>query len=240
MKRSRIAAPLGIILAASLVITTNTGAADTPPVGSGADVQVTTEFVDPANGVVVVEVPEETGVEGTTEVAVVGRVPESVVVDAVDDRGKPIGDSLAVESITVIDSENFIATVRSETTGEIAVIDTTQAEQQIIPVIVVALVKVGIKAALKHGSKAAIQSAAKKQIIALSSHKWKHIMASKHNWKRLAKSKSQVADFMSRALTNGKRTPSAKGHIDFIWKYGNHTIVVRTSKSGHISNGWIR
>lgn len=64
-------------------------------------------------------------------------------------------------------------------------------------------------------------------------------MASKHNWSRVTTSKDKIADLMSQAMTRGTRSASAT-HVDSVWKDGNHTVVVRTSTKGHISNGWIR
>ena len=64
-------------------------------------------------------------------------------------------------------------------------------------------------------------------------------MASKHNWSRLAKTKDQIADLMAGAVANGTRS-TARDHIDFTWVHRGQTIVVRTSKSGVISNGWIK
>ncbi|MGW9159656.1 hypothetical protein [Microbacterium sp. NPDC055665] len=176
---------------------------------------------------------------GTTDVEVVNDVPESIVIDVIDDDGTEIASSFTVETLTGASTDAFVVSIRSDETGELTVIDTALVTQQALPAIVVALVISGIKAALKQGTKAALQAAAKKQILALNANSWKHIMQSKHNWSRVTTSKDKIADLMSQAMSNGTRKASAN-HVDFTWKYGSHTIVVRTSSSGHISNGWIK
>lgn len=239
MQRSRIKAALGVVIASAVVITGTTGFAAAPASASASEsVQSTTNVVDDSTSVVTVDVPASSGLEGTAEVRVVDALPEEISVDVVDADGQAIVDTVIVEDITVSSAENFVATVRSLATGETTIIDTAKAQQQIAPIIV-ALVGLGIKAALKIGTKAAIKEAAKKSLLALNKEKWNHIMASKHNWSRLAKNKDEIANLMADAMANGTRS-AAKDHVDFTWVHKGQTIVVRTSKGGHISNGWIK
>lgn len=239
MGNSRVISALGMFIASAVVAAGTTGFA-TPPGGppESSHVQTSIEVIDDSTSVVSVDIPAATGIDGQTEVRLVDEQPRHIAIDAVDATGHRVSDALIVENIEVFSSESFVATVRSETTGQATVIDTARAQQQVLPIIV-ALVGVGIKAALKIGSKAAIKEAAKKSVLGLSQNKWTHIMASKHNWNRLAKSKDQIAELMSEAMANGTRS-TARNHVDFTWVHRGHTIVVRTSLNGHISNGWIK
>lgn len=239
MKRSPITSAVGVVIASAVVIMATTGFATPPaPTPQSTQIQATTEVIDGSTSIVRMHIPESSGIEGTSEVRVVDALPERIAVDVVDTNGQKIADTVIIENITVASADNFIATVRSLTTGESRIIDTTKAQQQIAPIIV-ALVSVGIKAALKIGSKAAIKEAAKKSILALNKDKWTHIMAAKHNWGRLAKTKDEIADLMSDAMANGTRS-TKRDHVQFSWAHRGQTIVVRTSLDGDISNGWIK
>lgn len=83
-----------------------------------------------------------------------------------------------------------------------------------------------------------LKSQAKKSLLALNDEKWGHIMDPKHNWNRLANTKEEIAEIMAQARANGVRSTS-KDHVDYTWNYKGETIVVRSSTSGHLSNGWI-
>jgi len=239
MKRSRIITTLGVVIAAAVVITGTTGSAIPPvPAPESTQVHITTDVIDASTSIVTVDIPESSGLAGTTEVVVVDALPEEITVDVADTDGQTISDTVIVEDITVTSAENFVATIRSLTTGESTIIDTAKAQQQIAPIII-ALVGLGIKAALKIGTKAAIKEAAKKSLLALNKDKWNHVIASKHNWSRLAKNKDEIANLMADAMANGTRS-TGRNHVDFTWSHRGQTIVVRTSPDGHISNGWIK
>lgn len=235
MRQTRIAPSLGIMIAASVVIAGTTGFAAPPPGAESPGVDITTEFVGESTEIVTIDVPAELGVESTTEIQVVDSAPEKIAVAAVDERGEEISDSFIVESFEQITTEAFVAVLRSEVTGESTVIDTTRVQQQVLPAILVAVIVHGVRIF----AVAAAKEAAKRLILGFSAHKWAHIMVPKHNWSRLAKTKDEIADLMAGAVANGTRS-IATHHIDFTWAHRGQTIVVRTSRNGEISNGWIR
>ena len=240
MKRSPITTALAAVITAAAVIMATAGFATPPdPTSESAQIQTTTEVVDESTSIVTMEIPESSGLEGTTEVLIVDAVPEEIAIDVTDAYGQTITDTMIVDSIAADSAESFTATVRSVATGESISIDTTRAQQQVIPVIVAVLVSIGIKAALKIASKAAIKQAAKGSLLALGKNDCTHIMASKHNWSRLAKTKDEIAEIMSNAMVNGTRSTTTK-HVEFNWVHRGQSIVVRTSHEGHISNGWIK
>lgn len=240
----KIFQPLGIIVAAALVFTGTTGFSPHPSeAGVVEDAEVTTEVevIDDTTSLVTIDVPESSGVEGSVEVLVTDDTPEEVAIEAIDEDGEEVGDTFSVEDLTVYGEEDFAATIRSESTGESVTVDTTQAQEQALPAILVVLAVKGLQIALKQASKKAIQDAAKKYVLSLNKDKWAHIMASKHNWSRVTTSKDKIADLMSQAIANGSRVkdPSGKSYT-YTWNYGKHTIQVRTSTGGEISNGWIK
>ena len=240
MKRSPITTALAAVITAAAVIMATAGFATPPdPAPESAQIQTTTEVVDESTSIVTMEIPESSGLEGPTEVLIVDAVPEEIAIDVTDAYGRSIADTMIVEHITADSEDSFTVTVRSSATGESIIIDTTRAEQQVVPVIIAVLVTIGIKAALKIASKAAIKEAAKKSLLALGKDKWTHIMVSKHNWSRLAKTKDEIAEIMSNAMVNGTRSTDRE-HVEFTWAHRGQTIVVRTSLKGHISNGWIK
>jgi len=234
MRQPRFIPALGMIIATAVAVMATTGAS-VMPVATSSQAPITTEVIDESTTVVTVDIPDTSGMDGTTEVVIVDSRPREIVVDVGGDT--TVDDTFVVEDFQATSAESFTATVRSQSTGESTLVDTARAQQQIAP-IVVALVVFGLKAALKIGGKAVIKEAAKKAILGLNANKWNHIMASKHNWSRLAKTKDQVADLMADTMTNGTRI-AHKNHIEFTWSHRGQTIVVRTSHEGHISDGWI-
>jgi hypothetical protein len=235
MRQTRIASSLGIVIAASVVIAGTTGLAAPPPSPESPAVDITTEIVGESTEIVTIDVPAELGVESTTEIQVVDDTPEKIAVTAVDERGEEISDSFIIESFELVTAEAFVAVLRSEVTGDSTVIDTTRVQQQVVPAILVAVIVHGVRIF----AVAVAKEAAKRFVLGLSAQRWAHIMAPKHNWSRLAKTKEEIADLMADAVANGTRS-TAKDHIDFTWVHRGQTIVVRTSRNGEISNGWIK
>jgi len=239
MKRSPITTALGTVIAAAVVTTETTGFATAPaPTPESTQLQTTSDVINESTSIGTMDIPESSGVEGTTKVRVVDALLERSVIDVVDTNGQTIAETVIVEVITVPTADSFIASVRTVTTGESTVIDTTKAQHQVIPVIIVARVSIGIKAALKIGTKAAIKEAAKASLIALGKNEWMPVMASKDNWSRLAKTKDEIPNLMSDAMANGTRSTTMR-HVEFAWAHRGQPSVVRTSVDGHFSNGWI-
>ncbi|ROR36731.1 putative RNase toxin 35 of polymorphic toxin system [Curtobacterium sp. JUb34] len=241
MKMPRMAVPVGFAVSAALVIAgvtparASTATPDTGPV----EVSVLQTGSVAGEAEITTSVDSELGFIGEAEVHVDEYLLDEVSVTA-EVAGAPQTDTYSISGLTIVDDENFTATLTSETTGESEYIDTTSVEPQVLPLILAVVARVGIQMAIRQFSKVAIQNAARQFALSLNSTKWAHIMASKHNWRYLrATTRQKVADLMSKAVANGRASKTRK-HIDYVWRHNNRTITVRTSLSGHISNGWVR
>jgi hypothetical protein len=242
VKLSKISTPLALVLAAVVILPSSISpaAASTEVTGQAQGIEVSVAAESPTEGVVSAEVTEVSGITGTADIEVTGGLPESIDVVAEESDGSEVSDSFLVEEFTTIDKTNFSATLRSVETGESFEINTTLAQQQALPIILVILARIGLQAAMKQFSKIAIQTAAKKYALSLNAAKWGHIIKPSHKWTSVgATNKTKVADLMGKAIANGKAT-KARDHIEYVWKYQGKTIVVRTSKAGHVSNGWVK
>ncbi|MBV7362846.1 SAR2788 family putative toxin [Actinomycetaceae bacterium TAE3-ERU4] len=156
-----------------------------------------------------------------------------------------IYDSFDVVSLTILDdkSGDYIAELRSSATGEIVRIDTTLAEPQAFPALVVlgAVARVGIKAAIRQYTKTQIKKAAKSYLLRkLNANGWNHIMNAKHNWSLVgARSREQVAEIIGNAMANGSRRAFAN-HVEVSYWYKGKKIIVRYAKNGgKISDAWV-
>lgn len=241
MNISKRAAPIALVVTAALVLGTfsparaSVSSIETAPVAT----DVTTSGSVARQAHISTAVESELGFQGEAEVRVEDYSIDEVQVSA-ETNGAVSSDTYSISDLTIIDDENFRATLTSEATGESELIDTTATEAQVLPVVLAVLARVGIQMAIRQFSKMAIQNAARQFALSLNSTKWAHIMASKHNWRYLgANSRAKIADLMSKAVANG-RASKTRQHIDYVWRYQNRTITVRTSLSGHISNGWVR
>jgi len=226
-----------IIIASSITAASASGTAETGVLDAAVVTSISQESVDAKVGL---EVGDSAGTTGDVEVSLVSGTPESIEVEAVEADGSRTSDTFTVISYRAIDSDHFEATLYSEKEAKNFTVDTSKAEQQVLPVLLVILARIGIQAALKQFSKVALQKAVTKYALSLNASKWGHIMAKKHKWPTVgATNKNKVADLMGKALANGKSTKS-RTHIEYQWKYKGKTIVVRTSTSGHVSNGWVK
>jgi len=111
-----------------------------------------------------------------------------------------------------------------------------------VPVLVAGagvIARVAVTAATRAAAVQSTITALRQQILSFSANRWSHIMDPKHNWSRLANSRTEIASLMSQTVAHGTRNSSSK-HFDYVWTHRGQTIVVRTSREGHISNGWIR
>ncbi|MGV9189296.1 SAR2788 family putative toxin [Arcanobacterium canis] len=168
----------------------------------------------------------------------------NVEVSAVLD-GDELSDSLDVVSLTVLneDSGDYVAELRSRATGELLTINTTLAEAQAFPVLVVlgAVARVGLKVAIKQYTKTQIKKAAKSYLLnTLNSNGWKHIMQAKHNWNLVgAKSREQIAEIVGNAMANGTHK-AYKYHVEVTYWYKGKKVIVRYAKSGgKVSDAWV-
>ena len=201
---------------------------------------VTFSYID-AEQVTAIEVEQ---VDGEAVVALQKDGFINVDVSAVVDD-KQVSDSFDVVSLTIVDdnSGDYIAELRSGTTGELIRIDTTVAEPQAFPVLVVlgAVARVGIKAAVKQYTKTQIKKAAKSYLLKnLNRNGWKHIMQAKHNWSLVgAKSREQIAEIIGNAMANGTHRVARK-HVEVSYWYKSKKVIVRYAKNGgKISDAWV-
>lgn len=241
MKLLTWGSPIGLLVGAALVFGTAVPANASVPRSETAPVEivVSSEGSVADAATITTSIESDLGLTGDAEVIVDDHVIEEVHVEADTADGRR-SDTFSISDLTIVDDERFSATLTSESTGETIHVDTTAAETQVLPVVLAVLARVGIQMAIRQFSKAAIQNAARQFALSLNSTKWAHIMATKHNWRYLgATTRTKIADLMSRAVANG-RASKARDHIDYVRRYQNRTITVRTSKSGHISNGWVK
>lgn len=243
MKLFKRAAPVGILVTVAMVfgLVTPASAESLEPDQGEAVVDVSVVMQGtPADGASVsTQIESELGLEGEAVVSIDANEIDEVRVET-EQEGEVLQDTYSISDVTIVDDENFSALLTSDSTGETHFIDTSVAEAQVLPLILVVLARVGIQMAIRQFSKAAIQSAAKKYALSLATKKWTHIMASKHNWRYVGgTTRAKVADLMSKAVVNG-RSSKARDHIDYTWGYKGRTITVRTSTGGHISNGWVK
>lgn len=243
MKFRKSMSGLAILVASAVTVASSLTAASAsePAETNTLDPVVATSVSQRSTGTEVsLEVDDSAGTAGEVEVSLVSGVPESIEVEAVLTDGFQASDSFTVVSYRELDSDHFEATLHSENEGKTFTFDTSKAEQQALPVILVILARIGLQVALKKYSKVALQKAVTKYALSLNASKWRHIMAKKHKWPSVgATNKNKVADLMGKAIANGRSTKS-RAHIEYQWKYKGKTIVVRTSTSGHVSNGWVK
>lgn len=243
MKFRKTAPGLAIFITTSLIVASSITAAtasesvETNVLDSAVVTSVSQESKDVK---VSLEVDDSAGTKGEAEVSLVSGAPRSIDAKSMEAGGSLTSDTFTVISYRAIGSDDFEATLYSEKEAKSFTVDTSKADQQVLPVLLVILARVGIQAALKQFSKVALQKAVTKYALSLNASKWSHIMAKKHKWSTVgATNKNKVADLMGKTLANGKTTKS-RTHIEYQWKYKGKTIVVRTSTSGHVSNGWVK
>ena len=108
-------------------------------------------------------------------------------------------------------------------------------------VVLGAVARVGIKAAIKQYTKTQIKKAAKSYLLKnLDKNSWNHIMAAKHNWSLVkAKSREQIAEIIGKAMANGTHEIAGR-HVNVSYWYNGKKIIVRYAKdNGQISNAWV-
>ncbi|MGI5189548.1 SAR2788 family putative toxin [Promicromonospora sp. CA-289599] len=204
-----------------------------------------------ADGDVETTIEDAAGVTGKVKVSVEqdtdGAVHPTVVEIDTHVDGEHYRADLVVESFMPMGGEDFVATLRVAETGETLTINTTMAQQQAVPVLVLLgiLARFGIKHIIKWYGKQQIKKAVKSYLLnSISKAKWTHIMAPKHKWGSVgAKSREQVADLMGRAMAEGshKAYGSSGKAMVAVWKHKGKTIEVTYSKStGKVSNGWVK
>lgn len=196
---------------------------------------------DDAETVTVLEVDQ---VDGTATVRLREDGFITVDVSAIAD-GEHAFDTFNVETLAIIDSDtgDYVAQLRSVKTGELMLIDTTIAVPQAFPALLVlgAVARVGIKAAINQYTKAQVKRAAKSYLLnGLDRNSWHHIMQAKHNWHQVgAKSREQVAEILADAMANGKHSATPFNGQASYWYSGREIVVRYDIKTGKISNGWV-
>lgn len=208
--------------------------AEREPIPAGVEVQV--EELGEGDAVVSTDLEDASGVEGAADVLVVDDEVAGVLVEATLEDGEVIEDVFLVDDFVLAEDGEYSVTLRSASTDEVAVIDESMVSQQALPAILVLIAKVGVSWAIR----TIVYNSARKYALGLAASRWAHILASKHNWAAIGgTSKTKVADLMAKAVANGSRHVY-KNHIDYVWKYNSrYNVVTRTSRSGHISNGWV-
>lgn len=241
MKISKWAQPVSLLVATALVVglAAPANAAGEDDLTAQVDVEVDTSGAHVGEASVTTSIESPLGLSGEAEVIADHFVLDQVHVSAETD-GVERSDTYTISDLTIVDEEHFSATLTSLATGETEYIDTAAAEPQVLPIVLAIVARIGIQMAIRQFSKMAVQNAARQFALSLNTSKWAHITASKHNWRYVgATSRTKIADLMSKAIANGRATKSRQ-HIDYVWRHQNRTITVRTSLSGHISNGWVR
>lgn len=234
------------MVTASLAVSIGAGTATAAPqevTGTVVDVSVaedsvTTTVTDPAGLEAEVVVDLTAGPDGSAFEL------DAVSIDAVVD-GEEIVEELVVESFLPLGDEDFVATLRLVSTGEVLHLDTTVVEGQALPVLAIlgVLARMGIKHVITWIGKTQLKKAVKSYLLnTISSAKWAHIMAPKHKWGTVgARSREQVAELMGRAMAEGTHSAYGSSAMQAVWRYQGKTIVVTYSRSGgQVSNGWVR
>lgn len=211
-------------------------AADSAPAPAQAGVEVKVAEIGGGDAIVSTTVRDESGVEGTADVLVLDDEVAAVVVEATLEDDEVLADTFLVDDFELSADGLYTVRLRSASTGEVAVVDELMVTQQALPAILILIAKVGVSWAIR----TAVYNSVRKYVLGMSASRIAHIMASKHNWAAVGgTNKTRVADLMAQAVSKGSRTVRAN-HIDYVWKYNNsYNIVVRTSRGGAVSNGWV-
>lgn len=160
-------------------------------------------------------------------------------------EGNPIHETFDVRDFTITGDqpEDFIANLVGKESGEAVLIDGETATTQAVPALIILglLARVGLRAAINWYGRTQVKKAAKSYLLGRNANSWNHIMKPKHCWNRVgAHSREQIAELMSRAMSEGQHGPY-NADKQAVWHYGGQTIVVTYNKdNGAIGNGWVR
>lgn len=199
-----------------------------------------------ADGRLRVDVTDGSGATGTVVLGLQdGRFSE-VTVEAVVE-GHRSREVFSVDKFLLTGGDNFRADLRAESTAKVLRVDSQSATQQAFPVLLVLglLARLGIRWVIRWYGRTQIKKAAKSYLLNnVNANRWSHIMVPRHKWGELgARSREQVAELMARAMSEGKhgRYRNSEFANQAVWRHRGRTIVVTyESRTGKISDGWVR